>query len=154
HEIQRDGYRRRSFDAQMLALGIHPKKIRYYDHHQAHVWSAFACSPFENALAFTLDGRGDHRAGLVADVSIEHGLRELDYLVAAVDGLGFLYGQITHYLGYKPHRHEGKVTGLAARGDPDATLPIFQRLVVWDENAIRCRIWPYKPFYTNLEPEL
>ena len=30
---------------------------------------------------------------------------------------GFLYASITGYLGYKPFRHEGKVTGLSARGN-------------------------------------
>ena len=30
--------------------------------------------------------------------------------------LGLLYASITGYLGYKPFRHEGKVTGLSARG--------------------------------------
>ena len=30
---------------------------------------------------------------------------------------GLLYASITGYLGYKPFRHEGKVTGLSARGN-------------------------------------
>ena len=102
----------------------------------------------------TLDGRGDLRSGLVATASAERGLEELDYLMSAFDGLGFLYGQITHHLGFKPHRHEGKVTGLAAFGDPSKTLPLFERMVAFEDGAIRCRIGPYKPFYTDLRPEL
>ena len=35
------------------------KRIVYYSHHQAHAAGAFLYSGFDNALAITMDGRGD-----------------------------------------------------------------------------------------------
>jgi carbamoyltransferase len=125
----------------------------FLDHHSSHRWGAFACSPFDQAFVFTFDGRGDLKSTTAAIADRTSGIRELDYRLS-LDSLGFLYGQITHYLGYKPHRHEGKVTGLAAYGDPAKTLPLFRSLLSFEDGAIVAQIAPYKPFYTNLQPEL
>ena len=46
--------------------------------------------------------------------------------------MGFLYAQVTKYLGFKPHRHEGKVTGLAAYGNPNITQGVFEEMVSWN----------------------
>ena len=32
---------------------------------------------------------------------------------SSLDSLGYFYGSITKLLGFKPHRHEGKILGLA-----------------------------------------
>lgn len=122
----------REFEEWMDTLGIGREKIHYLDHHLAHVWSAFSCSPFERALVITADGRGDFKSATVSLADTKNGVKELDYMLT-LDSLGFLYGQITAYLGFRPHRHEGKVTGLAAFGDPEKTLPVFRQLVDWDE---------------------
>ena len=74
---------------------------------------------------------------------------EKDYLISAFDGLGFLYGQITYYLGFTPHKHEGKVTGLAAYGYWKKTIKVFQNIVSFKNGKIKCRLVP-EPFYTNL----
>ncbi|CAK0831151.1 unnamed protein product, partial [Prorocentrum cordatum] len=42
------------------------------------------------------------------------------------DSVGLLWAFVTAALGFKPFRHEGKVTGLAGHGDPAKTLPIFE----------------------------
>jgi carbamoyltransferase len=153
-ENDRDDAVRDEFERRMLELGILDSKILYLDHHLTHAWSAYSYSPYEEALVFTLDGRGDRKSGTVSIADPVNGVREIDYLISAFDGLGFLYGQVTHYLGYQPCRHEGKVTGLAAHGNPDNTLDLFNRMVTWDDDSIRARIGLYKPFYTNLSPEL
>ena len=79
----------------------------------------------------TADGRGDLKSTTISVADREKGVREIDYLLT-FDSLGFLYAQVTNYLGFKPHRHEGKVTGLAAFGNPEKTLPIFKKMVSWD----------------------
>lgn len=38
--------------------------IRYYPHHKAHVASAFYASGFDDAVVFTLDGRGEYETGI------------------------------------------------------------------------------------------
>src|SRR5207249_981353 len=45
---------------------------------------------------------------------------------------GILYSYITKVFGFRPARHEGKITGLAAYGDPDACYDDFKRLVRYD----------------------
>lgn len=150
----RDNSRRESFDKKCKELKIDPKKIVYLDHHQSHAWSAFSSSPFKKSLIFTLDGRGDLRSGLVALADEKKGLIEKDYLISAFDGLGFLYGQITHYLGFIPHKHEGKVTGLAAFGNYKKTIKIFRKIVSFENGSIKCKLGYYRPFYTNLSLKL
>ncbi len=153
-EINRDQMIRDEFVNTAENLGISSERILYFDHHTAHAWASFSCSNFDEAFVFTLDGRGDRKSGGAFLASSKTGIEEFDYLLSAFDGLGFLYGQITHYLGYSPQRHEGKVTGLAAFGNPSITLPLFEKLVSWEDNSIRCNFDLYKPFYTDLKPAL
>ncbi len=152
-EISRDKEVRVQFEDWMQELGVSSDKIAFVDHHQSHTWGAFACSPFEEALVFAFDGRGDMKSTSVCKASVEDGILELDYQLS-FDSLGFLYGQITTYLGYKAHRHEGKVLGLAAYGDPEKTIDLFRSLIEWREDRFVARLGPYKPFYTNLDAEL
>ena len=37
--------------------------------------------------------------------------------------------------GFKPHRHEGKVTGLAAYGNPNITKGVFEEMVSWNNSS-------------------
>jgi carbamoyltransferase len=152
-EIDRDGETRLDFEDWMASLEIPHEKIAFVDHHRSHAWAAFACSPFEDALIFTFDGRGDLKSVTASSGNRDTGITEHDYLLS-FDSLGFLYGQITHYLGYTPHRHEGKVTGLAANGDPAQTLPLFRSLISSHNGRPEAQIGPYKPFYTDLHPDL
>ena len=114
----------------MDSLGIKRNKIILLDHHKAHAWSAFSCSPFEDSIILTCDGRGDFKSTTISEASSKNGIKEIDFLTS-FDSLGFLYGQITNYLGFTPHKHEGKVTGLAAFGDYNVTIPVFKKIVSW-----------------------
>ena len=153
-ENKRDNRRRIEFENECKKLKIDDKKILYLDHHQSHAWSAFSASPFSQSLIFTLDGRGDLRSGLVSYGDSKKGIKELNYLISAFDGLGFLYGQITYYLGFVPHKHEGKVTGLAAFGNPKKTINIFKKIVSCKSGEIKCNLNEYRPFYTKLSKKL
>ena len=152
-EIDRDAETRGLFEQSMHELGVPPGRITFLDHHSSHSWGAFACSPFDQSFVFTFDGRGDLKSTTASVADRKSGIVEHDYQLS-MDSLGFLYGQITHYLGYKPHRHEGKVTGLAAFGKATKTLPLFRRLMSFDDGMIVANIAPYRPFYTNLHPQL
>ena len=117
----------------MKECGFEKKKIFLLEHHKAHAWSAFSCSPFSEALVITADGRGDFKSTTISEASISRGVKEIDYL-SSFESLGFLYAQVTKYLGFKPHRHEGKVTGLAAYGNPNITKGVFEEMVSWDDS--------------------
>jgi carbamoyltransferase len=152
-EISRDDKTRKEFEEWLITLGIPDNKIKFVDHHKSHAWSAYACSSFNEAVVFTIDGRGDLKSSSVS-YAANGQMKEIDYQLS-FDSLGFLYGQITHYLGYMPHRHEGKITGLAAHGDPDTTIDLFRSMIDYAGNGrIIANIYPYKPFYTDIDKEL
>lgn len=91
--------------------------VEFVEHHLCHVAGAFYCSPFEEALVITLDGGGD---GLDGSVYMGKGDRlELLFEVPHYQSPGTMYSGLTHDLGFKRLRHEGKITGLAAYGNPD-----------------------------------
>ena len=116
-----------------LELHLHElgllRKLKRVEHHQAHAAGAFFASGFERALIVTLDGYG---SGLAGSVSVGEGtkirrIHNLEY----PHSLGTFYESVTSSLGFKPSRHEGKIVGLAAYGDPailrDLVLSRFQR---------------------------
>ena len=47
---------------------------------------------------------------------------------------GYYYGYVTHLCGFKPGKHEGKICGLAADGDPVKTKEIFKQEIYYDSN--------------------
>ena len=103
----------------LKALGV-LGKLKRYDHHLAHAAGAYFASGFDRALIVTLDGYG---SGLAGSVCIGEGTRirrihKLEY----PHSLGTFYESVTSSLGFKPSRHEGKIVGLAAYGDPDVLL--------------------------------
>lgn len=92
-------------------------ELKYVEHHTAHAAGAYYCSPFDEALVITLDGGGDGLDGAVfAGVGTK--LTKL-FEVPHFQSPGTMYSGITSDLGFKRHRHEGKITGLAAYGNPD-----------------------------------
>jgi carbamoyltransferase len=52
-----------------------------------------------------------------------------------------MYGYVTHNLGFIYNRHEGKITGLAAYGKPEKTLPIFRQVMGYDPERLELRSW-------------
>jgi carbamoyltransferase len=92
-------------------------ELKYCDHHRAHAAGAYYCSPFEKALVLTLDGGGD---GLDGSAYLGNGSSlELLFEIPHFQSPGTLYSAVTNDLGFKRHRHEGKITGLAAYGNDD-----------------------------------
>ena len=103
-------------------------KLRRVEHHASHAANAYYNSGCDEALIVTLDGYG---SGLAGSVSIGRGgtitrIHDLQY----PHSLGTFYESVTAGLGFKPSRHEGKIVGLAAYGDPavlrDVLLSRFQ----------------------------
>ena len=94
-----------------------PPHVDLFEHHQAHAASAYYAAGFPEALIITADGIGD---GLALSIWLgENGQMVRKFTHPYPHSLGLLYASFTGFLGYKPFRHEGKITGLAARGNPD-----------------------------------
>ncbi len=118
----------------MLAdLGIRAP-IRIVDHHVGHLASAYYTSGWKRALAITVDASGD---GLCSRVAVCEGVRmRLVNRVPFFHSPGLYYSYITKILGFKPGR-EGKVTGLAARGDPDKSIEFFRSQIRYEADRFR-----------------
>ena len=101
--------------AGLAAAGL-DKKIVWVDHHRAHCASAYYASGYERALLVSLDGYGSGQAG--SFYLGEGGKLRLLSPIPYPHSLGTFYRRVTQALGFKPNRHEGKIVGLAAFGDP------------------------------------
>jgi carbamoyltransferase len=106
-----------------------------HDHHMCHAAGAFYASPFDKALVITLDGGGD---GLDGGAYYGNGgslERFID--IPHFQSPGTMYSALTHDLGFKRHRHEGKITGLAAYGNPDPKPLGLDDLIRYDRKKHR-----------------
>ncbi len=97
--------------------------VKLIEHHHAHACSAFLTSPFKKCLVYTCDLTGDFVCCSVYKCS-EKGLKRIKQM-PFYSSPGIVYTWITVFLGFKPLRHEGKITGLAAYGDVKKTYNIF-----------------------------
>lgn len=90
------------------------------EHHLAHLASAFDCSPFERALAVSIDGFGDFASGAYG-VGAGTGLNaklNIDGHAYFPHSLGIFYQAMTQYLGFMNYGDEYKIMGLAPYGKP------------------------------------
>jgi carbamoyltransferase len=126
------GPRRAGVRKMMKKMGI-DAPISYHEHHRCHAIAAFDGSGFEEAVSISLDGGGDGRSSHVyaMDQSSDSLLNELD----SFDSIGNYYAYVTHLCGYRASIHEGKITGLAAHGQP-IYRDIFNKLIRFEDGQI------------------
>lgn len=88
------------------------------DHHVAHAAGAYFTSGWDQALLITCDGLGALKSGIVA-VGDKGRIRVLARTFYPHSPGGF-WEAVTVICGFHHMKHGGKITGLAALGDPDA----------------------------------
>ena len=108
-------------------------KIKIVDHHLAHASCSFSFKK-DYDFAITCDGRGDLQSLVVWDLDSNKFKRILT--ISELSSLGFLYGQITKLLGFKPHQDEGKITGLAAYGKATNLTDKLKTYIKLNENNL------------------
>lgn len=114
------------FAGALRRIGI-DAPISSYDHHLCHAASAYFNFGYDESLIITADGAGD---GLSSIVTIaKNGRFENVHIVEEDHSVGAFYSAITKYLGFKRNRHEGKVTGLAAYGNPEVLKNSFSKMI-------------------------
>jgi carbamoyltransferase len=98
-------------------------KIHFANHHESHALAALFYTDWDDALVYTSDGIGDNVSYSMR--SLRGGKLECHWgddrqLLQRVSeaGIGSAYGYATVAAGFKMLRHEGKLTGLAAYGEP------------------------------------
>ena len=117
-------------------LSVPKEKIIFMHHHMSHAYSPlFFQTSNEKSLVFTLDGEGD---GLSATVNI-YDKNEMKIISSSSKAfsLGYLYSEVTGFLGMKPGEHEFKVMGLAPYAKEEYSnklLPFFKKIIWLNKN--------------------
>jgi carbamoyltransferase len=98
-------------------------KVFFHNHHLAHALPALFYTDWDDALLVTADGGGDtvnysHRHFAGNKLTNIYGGDDCLTQWPPIDSLGQAYAAATMALGFRPNRHEGKLTGLAAHGKP------------------------------------
>jgi carbamoyltransferase len=113
--------------------GFTEEQLYRVDHHRAHALSAYFASGFDSALVVTCDGQG---GGVTGTVWEGRGRQiRLVRRVLLPHSMGNFYAAATKALGFRPNRHEGKVTGLAAYGENTAEDLEEVRRLAWVDGS-------------------
>ncbi len=88
------------------------------EHHVCHAASAFHTSGFERALIVTADYWGDFVCNMIA---VGEG-KQITPVSRSwyPNSIGHYYASLTTWFGFRANRHEGKILGLAAYGNPNS----------------------------------
>ncbi|MDB5804777.1 MAG: Decarbamoylnovobiocin carbamoyltransferase [Betaproteobacteria bacterium] len=102
-------------------------QLRFFDHHLSHAAAAAFYSGYDKCLVITMDGEGDLDIHYTAGTFDGERLQCLKVGDEPGNSPGYFYMNITELLGFRPLRHEGKVLGLAAFGDPKPLYSEFKK---------------------------
>ena len=116
-------------------------QVYFYNHHEAHALAALFFTQWDDALLVTADAGGDsvnysHRYFAGGKLETIYGGEECLVQSLPVDSIAHAYMAMTAALGFVPLRHEGKLTGLAAFGQPVLAEQIAARFSVDDGGRI------------------
>jgi carbamoyltransferase len=116
--------------------------VHFHNHHEAHALAPLFSTRWDDALIVTADGFGDtvcysHRVLANGGLETIHGGEDCTLAwPPTADSMGEAYAAMTGALGFVPQRHEGKLTGLAARGRPVLAERIAARFRVDESGRI------------------
>lgn len=112
-------------------------EIKPVEHHLAHLSSAFHVSPFDSAVAVSVDGFGDFASaawgfGSGTDIKVKQ-------KVYFPHSLGIFYQALTQFLGFPNYGDEYKVMGLAPYGQPTFVDELRQLLDLKQDGQFELR---------------
>jgi carbamoyltransferase len=115
--------------------------VYFYNHHMAHALPTLFYTEWDDALMVTSDGGGDnvnhsHRHFANGKMDEIYGGDEWLLRDNPIDSLGQAYAAATRALGFRDNRHEGKLTGLSAMGEPVFAEQIGRHFRVDDAGRI------------------
>jgi len=105
-------------------LGLRDQaSVFFHNHHLAHALPTLFYTDWDDALLVTSDGGGDtvnhsQRHFANGEIKTIYGGDECLTIPYQIDSLGQAYAAATKALGFRMNRHEGKLTGLSAMGQP------------------------------------
>jgi carbamoyltransferase len=130
-------------------------ELFFCNHHYAHALSAFFYTDWDNALLYTADAGGDNvqysmRIYKNGEIKCLYGGDDTLLVPRSIDSLGLAYTFTTEALGFTPIRHEGKLTGLAAYGEPILYDEFARHFSVSDSGRIFSDFSDYKSMRTEI----
>ena len=143
-------------------------EIRFVNHDLGHILSAFYASTWQHhSLYLSCDGGGDgtQYSAYYFDGKTMECLLGGDHCLFRQPqnpgaSIGVAYALTTQYLGFKKNRHEGKVTGLAAFGQPLKAKKLLQEFYINKDGTIGSSFASslelltfLRDIYRNLKPE-
>ena len=129
-------------DAFRRDLGLRPGiPVRFFNHHLAHALPTLFHTNWNEALLYTADGGGDNvqyslRVFKDGRIDTLYGGDDCFLAPMRIDSLGLAYGYATQALGFRINRHEGKLTGLAAYGQPELAGALARHFRIADDGTI------------------
>ena len=113
-------------------------KLDFYNHHETHALSfGFYFDKLkDNSLIFTMDGEGDNISSSVSTYK-EDRVEKISENSSHCS-MGYLYSQVTEYLGMKPFEHEFKIMGMAPYGKDEEVDRLYlkiKHLLKLDDNG-------------------
>jgi carbamoyltransferase len=125
----------------LRATGLHAAPLVRLDHHEAHAAGAWFASGWEAPLLITCDGVGALKSGIVAAPA--RGRLRVLARTFYPHSPGEFWEAITVLCGFHHMKHGGKITGLAAYGNPAAPCyDVMRRALALDGLTIRTAIDP------------
>lgn len=99
-------------------IGNPAVKVHYVRHHDAHSWYGFYAGGMDDAIVLSNDSVGESVSTLGVQFTHNKDTIESKVLLRQKDphSLGYLYGAVTDYLGFKRGEGEGRVMALASFG--------------------------------------
>ena len=111
------------------------------EHHLCHLASAFLVSPYDKAVAVSVDGFGDFAS---ASWGVGEGNRlTIDGRVHFPHSLGIFYEGITQFIGFPHYGDEYKVMGLAPYGEPAYAKQMEQLVHLKDDGSFALNLRYY-----------
>jgi carbamoyltransferase len=120
-------------------------RFEFANHHEAHALSSLFFTDWSDALLYTADGVGDNVSYSIRSFKDEHlhchfgDDRWMMQRGPPRSSLAWAYGFATKACGFTMFRHEGKLTGLAACGDPKLAADIAGHFWIADDGMIRAK---------------
>ena len=115
--------------------------VSFVNHHFAHALPALFFTDWDDALIYTADRAGDnatysHRIFKDGRLDCLYGDDRMLHTAHPLNSLGRAYEAVTMALGFRSMHHEGKVTGLAAWGQPVLRDHFLSRFRVGDDGVV------------------
>ena len=123
-------------------------RIHYVEHHGAHLASAYFGSPFEEAVAVSVDGCGDFVSTAWGPARREQ--MRIDRRIYFPHSLGIFYSAVTQFLGFNSFGDEYKVMGLAAYGRPHYVEALRQVLRLQSNGRFRLDLRYFRHHLENV----